>query len=162
MNQILDYNPISNGENRGNGGNGGTDKIVKVFAILLILLAICLIGIGIYNKIQNSSNSNPEQPVPTKANINTSIEGTTLTISVSHDKKLTKLIYNWNTTSEKNIAIETGNVFETTIEIPSGDNTLNIQIIDENGVKTEYSKSISSEEGLDINKPKVTYEITED
>lgn len=162
MNQILDYNPISNGENRGNKGNGGTDKIVKVFAILLIFFAICLIGIGIYNKIQNSSNKNPDQVAQTKANINTSVDGTTLTISVSHDKKLTKLIYNWNTTSEKNIAIETGNVFETTIEIPSGNNTLNMQVIDENGVKTEYSESISSEEGLDIIKPTIKYEITED
>lgn len=162
MNQILDYNPISNGENRGNKGNGGTDKIVKVFAILLIFFAICLIGIGIYNKIQNSSNTNSDQVAQSKANISTSVEGTTLTISISHDKKLTKLIYNWNTTAEKNIAIETGNTFETTIQIPSGDNTLNIQVIDENGMKTEYSETISSEEGLDIIKPTIKYEITED
>lgn len=162
MNQILDYNPISNGENRGNGGNGGTDKIVKVFAMLLIFFAICLIGIGIYNKFQNSTNSNSEQLSETKANINTTIDGTTLTISVSHDKKLTKLIYNWNTTSEKTIAIETGNIFETSIEIPSGDNTLNVQVLDENGVKTEYSEPISSEEGVDIIKPTIEYEITED
>ena len=162
MNQILDYNPISNGENRGNGGNGGTDKIVKVFDMLLIFFAICLIGIGIYNKFQNSTNSNSEQLSETKANINTRIDGTTLTISVSHDKKLTKLIYNWNTTSEKTIAIETGNIFETSIEIPSGDNTLNVQVLDENGVKTEYSEPISSEEGVDIIKPTIEYEITED
>ena len=28
MNQILDYNPISNGENRGNGGGFGKNKII--------------------------------------------------------------------------------------------------------------------------------------
>ena len=57
MNQILDYNPINDGNNRGNGGNSkDTDKIIKVFAILLIFFAICLIGIGVYNKINNNFN----------------------------------------------------------------------------------------------------------
>ena len=162
MNQILDYNPISDGDNRGRGGNNPTDKLAKVYAILLIIFAICLMGIGAYNIIQNKSDEKPGEVAQTKANITTNIEGTTLTISVSHDKNLNKLIYNWNTTSEKNIAIETGKTFKTTIEIPSGENTLNIQVIDENGVKTEYSEPITSDEGVDIIKPTIKYEITED
>lgn len=165
MNQILDYNPISNGENRGNNGNGGTDKIVKAFAILLIIFALCLVGIGVYNKIQNSSNINNNTVSQTKASITTVQEGTNLIIKVTHDKKLTKLIYNWNTTAEKTLAIESGNTFETSIQLPSGDNTLNIQVVDEDGNKTEYSEEITSEEGVDIIKPTIAdleSSVTED
>ena len=165
MNQILDYNPISNGENRGNGGNGGTDKIVKAFAILLIFFAICLIGIGIYNKIQNSSNINEEEIAAKDAVISTTIEGTSLTISVSHDKNLSKMTYSWNTTAEKTIAITTGKTFDESIDIPAGTNTLNLQIIDEEGNKTEYSEEITSEDGVDIIEPTIVElknSITED
>ena len=108
MNQILDYNPISNGDNRGNNGNSPTDKIVKAFAFLLIIFAICLIGIGIYNKIQNNSSGNDEVVAETKANIVTEKDGENLIIKVTHDKKLTKLTYNWNALAEKTLAIETG------------------------------------------------------
>lgn len=160
MNQILDYNPISDGENRGNSGNsrnsGGTDKIIKVFAILLIIFAICLIGIGVYNKIKNNTGVNNGDVVQEKASINTTPEGTSLTISISHNKDLTKLIYNWNTTSEKTLSIDSGNTFETIIDIPAGNNTLNIQVVDINGEVTQYSEEISSETGIDIIEPVIT------
>lgn len=162
MNQILDYNPISNGENRRNSNNSGTDKIVKVFALLLIIFAICLIGIGIYNKVQNSSKSDVGNVAPTKAVITTTKDGTTLKITVSHDKNLAKLIYNWNTNSEKTVSIATGKTFETTIDIPAGNNTLNLQVIDEVGNKTEYSEEMLSEDGVDIIEPNIEYKITDD
>lgn len=161
MNQILDYNPISNGENRGNGGGFGKNKIILFFAIALIIVAICFIGMGIYNKIQNNSEDNVK-PVNSEAKISTLVEGATLKISVSHDKNLKKLVYNWNTDAEKTMSITTGKTFETEIKIPAGENTLNIQVTDEDGKKHMYSEPIYSEDGEDIVDPTVELKLADD
>ncbi|MGN1299525.1 MAG: hypothetical protein ACI4UE_06060 [Candidatus Scatovivens sp.] len=160
MNQILDYNPI--GDNNNGSGKGSTDKIIKVFAIILITFAVCLTGIGIFNIIKNNTGINTEQVNESKADIKTSKDGSNLKISVSHDKKLIKLMYNWNTTPERTISIDSGNTFETSIEIPAGNNTLNIKVVDNNNGVTAYSEEISSEDGIDIINPVVSYEVTED
>lgn len=159
MNQILDYNPI--GDNNNGGGKGSTDKIIKVFVIMLITFALCLIGIGIFNIVKNKTGINTEQVSESKADIKISKDGSSLKISVSHDKKLKKLIYNWNTTPERMLSIDSGNTFETSIEIPAGSNTLNIKVIDDNNGVTDYSEEISSEDGIDIIEPIVSYEITD-
>ena len=162
MNQILDYNPIGNTGPSGNqGGKGGTDKIVKAFAILLIFFAICLIGIGVYNKIKNSSGINVEEE-KVKAEILVSEEENKLKITVNCENDLSKMVYNWNTTSERTLAIDTGKTYETTIDIPAGNNTLNIQVIDAQGNTTQYSKEFASEQGADIIEPTIEYEITDD
>ena len=161
MNQILDYNPISDGENRRNGGGFEKNKIILFFSIALIVFAVLLIGIGIYNKKQNNSKDNAK-PSNTDAKISTLVEGATLKISVSHDKNLKKLVYNWNTDAEKTMSITTGKTFETVINIPAGDNTLNIQVTDEDGQKHVYSKPIYSEEGVDIVDPTNELNVTDD
>lgn len=163
MNQILDYNPIRNGDGDSNyqGRNSGNKgNVIKVFAIILIVFAICLIAIGIFNKIRNDSQSN-NQVNETDADIKIVQEGSSLKISIEHDKIITKMIYNWNTSSEKTIKVDTGKTFETTIEIPVGENTLNIQVIDEQNHKTFFAQTITSEEGIDIINPVINYEQTE-
>lgn len=165
MNQILDYNPIRNDDrdnnyNSRNTGNKG--NVVKAFAIILIIFAICLIGIGIFNKYKNSLDTDSGTVNNTDAIIITAQEEGKLKITVTHDKEIQKLIYNWNTSSEKTIAVDTGNNFETTIDIPAGNNTLNIQVVDIEGHKTFKNETIQSEEGIDIINPVIKYEITEE
>ena len=162
MNQILDYNPIRNDDSNNNYNNrnmGNKSNVIKAFAIILIIFAICLIGIGVFNKYMNNSDSNNEQNVDAK--ISLAQEGSKLVITIEHDKEIEKLIYNWNTGSEKTIAVDTGKHFETTIDIPAGSNTLNLQVVDIEGHKTFKNETIQSEEGIDIINPVIKYEITE-
>ena len=164
MNQILDYNPIRNGDgdnNYNSKNTGNKSGIIKVFAIILIIFAICLIGLGMFNKYKNNSEMNSDQN-KTEAIITTIQEGSELFITVEHDKEIKKLIYNWNTGSEKTIAVDTGKIFETTIDIPAGSNTLNIQVVDIDGNKTFKNETIESEDGIDIINPVIKYEITEE
>ena len=164
MNQILDYNPIKNGDSDNNynsGTPGNKGNIIKVFAIILIIFAVCLIGIGVFNKYANNSGADNDENKKTEAIIELVQDGSELFITVKHDKEIQKLIYNWNTSSEKTIAVDTGKIFETTIDIPAGNNTLNIQVVDIEGNKTFKNETIQSEEGIDIINPVIKYEITE-
>lgn len=158
MNQILDYNPNSSS---GNNNGGGSDKIVRVFAIILIIFAIAVIGVIGYGKISNKQKIESEAEEVTYANIEVETEGDGATIKVSHDKNIKKIIYSWNTSSERTIT-GTGEYMEETIDVPAGDNTLHIKVIDENGVETTHDEEVSAEEGVDIVNPIIDLAVTDD
>ena len=164
MNQILDYNPIKNGDDNNNNyygrNSGNKGNIIKVFAIILIIFAICLIGIGVFNRYKNNIEIDNEKNNKKEAIIETEQLENELKIVVKHDKKIVKMIYNWNTSAEKTIAVDSGKTFETTIEIPAGENTLNVKVIDEKGNETLITKTIISEEGIDIINPVIECEVT--
>ena len=158
MNQILDYNPNSSS---GNNNGGGSDKIVRVFAIILIIFAIAVIGVIGYGKISNKQKIESEAEEVTYANIEVETEGDGATIKVNHDKNIKKIIYSWNTSSERTIT-GTGEYMEETIDVPAGDNTLHIKVIDENGVETTHDEEVSAEEGVDIVNPIIDLAVTDD
>ncbi len=147
MNQILDYNPNSKSNN-----SGGSDKVVRVFAIILIIFAIALIVVVAYGMISNQKQAEINTFQETQANISVEVQETQAIIKVTHDKNIQKLIYSWNTSSERNIK-GSDKYMEEKIDIPAGDNTLHIKIIDEIGVETTYDEEISSEKGVDIINP---------
>ena len=130
MNQILDYNPNSKSNN-----SGGSDKVVRVFAIILIIFAIALIVVVAYGMISNQKQAEINTFQETQANISVEVQETQAIIKVTHDKNIQKLIYSWNTSSERNIK-GSDKYMEEKIDIPAGDNTLHIKIIDEIGVET--------------------------
>ncbi len=147
MNQILDYNPNSK-----TNKSGGSDKIVRVFAILLIIFAIALIAIVGYGMISNKKQADNAIVEQTQANIAVDVQEAQATIKVTHDKTIQKLVYSWNTSSERTIKASEKYI-EEKIDIPAGDNTLHIKVIDENGVETTHDEEISSEQGVDIINP---------
>ena len=149
MNQILDYNPNSK-SNR----SGGSDKVVKVFAIILIIFAFALIAVVGYGMISNQKQANNAIVQQTQANITVDIEDVQATIKVTHDKNIQRLIYSWNTSSERTIK-GSDKYMEERIDIPAGDNTLHIKVVDENGVETTHDEEISSEQGVDIINPRI-------
>jgi len=155
MHQILDYAP-NNKPNK----SGGSDKIVRVFAIILIIFALALIGVVGYGMISNK-NSNSDVQEITYANIDVVSQDAQATITVTHDKAIQKLIYSWNTSSERTISGD-GKFLEETIDVPAGDNTLHIKVIDENGVETTYDEEIYSEQGVDIISPVIELAVTDE
>lgn len=156
MNQILDYSPNSK-----NGNSGGSDNVVRVFAIILILFALALIGVVGYGMISNKEEISNVAEEITYADISIEISDVQATIKVSHDKNIQKLIYSWNTSSERTVKASEKYI-EEVIDIPAGNNSLHIKVIDENGVETTYDKEISSEQGVDIISPVIELAVTED
>lgn len=147
MNQILDYNPNSKSSK-----SGGSDKVVRVFAIVLIIFAIALIAVVGYGMISNKKQADNAIVEQTQANIAVDVEETQATIKVTHDKNIQKLVYSWNTSSERTIKASEKYI-EEKIDIPAGDNTLHIKVIDEIGIETTHDEEISSEQGVDIINP---------
>lgn len=77
--------------------------------------------------------------------IDLSIVGNYIKISVTSEVELSTITYKWNSENQKteNMATyENRNEFEKKIEIPIGQNILQIEAIDINGTKTEKSQEI--------------------
>ena len=149
MNQILQVQ-----ENRKNNSNPiDTKKIVLFFAVCIIIFGLILLGQGVYSVYQIKINEKvtPSQPdtsgdteVPeylpptitlTKTEDNKVIINVTSEIAISH------IIYNWNNGTAETFD-ETGKTnIEEIIDIPVGENVLNISIIDSNGEETKKSET---------------------
>lgn len=162
MNQILDHNP------RRNGNSGGSNKnLFKIFAVVLLIFAVVLIGNGIYSMFKENEQKNPiskenNNTEEIKAIVKVEVDGSTAKIKVEHDKEIDKVIYKWNDGSEKTTSANKKTSFEKIIDIPRGENTLYVTVIDVDKVETTYEQQITAEEGIDIEIPKIQTTITED
>lgn len=159
MNQILSMGSNLNDNNnynkkkRNNSYKEYNDKaninsILKFFAILIILFGLTLIGSSTYGII----NSTPKQ----KDNINVTTEniGIEATIKVSAGKPIKSLKYKWGQGEEKIIQGNGTIQLETTVEIPDGNNILNIVVVDYYGNETQYQKQYINERN-DKTKPTI-------
>lgn len=159
MNQILEYSPNKNS----GGGASGSDKIVRIFALILIIFALCFIAVGGYGFIKKNKNvTDVDAPTQTEAKIEVEVSDTTATIKVSHDKAIEKVIYSWDNDKE---IVDKGNGTsqkEIEIQLPAGEHTLTIKVVDVDGFETSYKKSITSENGTDIVNPEIKIVVTED
>lgn len=159
MNQILEYSPNKNS----GGGASGSDKIVRIFALILIIFALCFIAVGGYGFIKKNKNvTDVNAPTQTEAKIEVEVSDTTATIKVSHDKAIEKVIYSWDNDKE---IVDKGNGTsqkEIEIQLPAGEHTLTIKVVDVEGFETSYKKSITSENGTDIVNPEIKIVVTED
>lgn len=133
------------------------NKILIIFAILLIGFGIAMLGQGVYSKLKNSEYTKKiMNAIPTAS---FEREGQYLIIKSSHIRPIQSIKYNWN--GEEEIVINGNNRTEIIekIELPAGNNTLNIIITDVNGKQTTYSKDYSIETGKDIRKPEIDIDI---
>lgn len=162
MNQILSVENPKKEKKRKNNGPIELDKILKFFCITILVFGVFMIGSGSYSMYQNSKIANLSAK-PTIEIKETS--ATEITIQVTHNKELSKVTYNWN--NEENIEIECAGKkkIEEKVQIPAGENTINIYAIDINGQESNLSKEYTIEGNVTIdiveagvNKVKVTAE----
>ena len=165
MNQILDYNPNKSS----GGGSSGSDKVTRVFALILICFAICLAGVGIYNLMGNKTKTEAPTSSATQAKI--TVEKTISTkeenkevilIKVSHDKVIKKLIYSWDSDKETTLQGEEKSTMEREIPLYQGTHTLNIKVVDIDGVETMHQETIESETGEDQIAPEIKLSVTDE
>ena len=162
MNQILSVENPKKEKKRKNNGPIELDKILKFFCITILVFGVFMIGSGSYSMYQNSKIANLSAK-PTIEIKETS--ATEITIQVTQNKELSKVTYNWN--NEENIEIECAGKkkIEEKVQIPAGENTINIYAIDINGQESNLSKEYTIEGNVTIdiveagvNKVKVTAE----
>lgn len=159
MNQILEYSPNKNS----GGGASGSDKIVRIFALILIIFALCFIAVGGYGFVKKNKNiTDVDALTQTEAKIEVEVSETTAKIKVSHDKAIEKVIYSWDNDKEIVDKGDGTSQKEIEIQLPAGEHTLTIKVVDVDGFETSYKKSITSENGTDIVNPEIKIVVTDD
>ena len=114
-------------------------SIVRVFCILIILFGFTLIGDATYGII--SSKPKLEDAINVTAN---SI-GSNVTIKAVGNMPIQSLNYRWGQ-GEETVVQGNGTVkLEATVEIPTGNNILNMTVIDYYGNKSEFQKQYINE-----------------
>ena len=109
--------------------------VIKFFAIVIIIVALLLLSIGGYNLYNSLKNKNAYP----KPSLSVEKNGRAVSINVKGEIGVNKLEYSWN---DGNITVLKGNGKKDVsfdIEIPQGDNTLNISVIDVEGNKTNFN-----------------------
>lgn len=138
LNQILSVeNTSKNKKKVKNNGPVEIKSILKFFSICLIVFGIFLIGTGSYSMYEELNKAD-ENTKPTISVEETS--ETEITIKITHDKQLSKVLYSWNDEEEKEIQTNSRKEVEQIIEIPTGENTLKITATDINGQESVYQK----------------------
>ena len=155
MNQILSVEPPKPKKEKrqknsmGNSG-GGTieiEKIVRFFAIVLIVFGIIMIASGSYSMYQGTQTGN-SQAKPTISV--QEVSETQLELEISHSTPLQRVTYNWNNDQQVELDASGKKSVNQTIEIPTGDNTLNVYAVDQDGKETNYSRMYTREGDISI------------
>lgn len=155
MNQILSVEPPKPKKEKrqknsmGNSG-GGTieiEKIVRFFAIVLIVFGIIMIASGSYSMYQGTQTGN-SQAKPTISV--QEVSETQLELEVSHSTPLQRVTYSWNNDEQVELDAAGKKSVSQTIEIPTGDNTLNVYAVDQDGKETNYSRLYTRQSDITI------------
>jgi hypothetical protein len=154
MNQILDYTPNKNSKPSSN-----SDTVVRVFAVLLVIFSLCLLGSGLYSIYKNKETKKQSDVTPTFATITATQDGDQAVIKVTHDKAIEKMIYSWNSDAERSVPGAGEKTLEKTLDLPAGENTLHIKVIDVDGVETSFEQDFTAESGVDIMNPVISLSI---
>lgn len=159
MNQILLTNNSNNynKRNRGNGGNSDNiRKIIIFFSIAILVFALLIVGVYAY-KI--SKNNNQSSQTSSKPEVSLEeIEGKVKIIAKSQTG-ISKLIYTWNDAQQMEMDMSGRTAHEEVIDIPEGNNALNVKVIDVNNQETETNQNFTREVS---DKPVIETEIGQD
>ena len=151
MNQILsvDNNQKEKAKKSKNIEKGPVEiqNIVKFFAISILIFGVFMIGSGSYSMYKESKKEVETQPT---IHVNQTDEKE-LTLKITQDKELAKVSYAWNSEEETQVACEGKQEIETTIEMPTGTNTLEVRAIDINGKEIQHKEVYTIESDININ-----------
>ncbi len=128
-------------------------KIIIIFAIIIIVFGLAIGGVVAYRIIKNKQieNSTPEVTIE-------QIEDNAK-ISAFYKKGISKVIYYWNE-DEKTEIPSTGENIEKLVELPRGDNTLTVVLVDQDGNENTYTQDFAYY--TDKEKPVIELSIVEE
>ena len=137
MNQILSVDNFNKEKKTKNRSRGPIEinTILKFFSIAILVFGVFMIGSGSYSVYENGKMGK----LPTKPTIY--VEDTSATeimLQVTSEQNLSKVTYRWNDEEETEIPANGQKKVNQKIEIPTGENTLNVYAIDVSGQEITY------------------------
>ena len=136
---------------RGKNEKADIQSIVRIFSVIIIMLGIVLIGKSVYALSINKAKMKDNPQVETEK------MGKEVTIYIKTERPIKEFLYNWNSGEETKLEGDGTVSMSQTIEIPNGNNILNITVIDYYGNKTYYKKQYIYQ-STDVEKPKIKLE----
>lgn len=135
-------------------------KVIKFFAIAAIIFGVALTAGGVYGFFKKHNKfltSNQPKPV---IYVSKDEDEATINIQVNHDKEISKITYSWNNGDKTIIQGNKRTNISEIIDWPVGENELNIEVIDVNGIRGNYKQAYLLNFGIDIEKPTIKLETT--
>ena len=139
MNQILFV------DNKKNSSSIDIKKIIKFFAISIIIIGLIMVCEGSYSAYSYYKEKKERESIPKEqADIQLiQTEDNMVNISINSNIGISELLYSWNSDTVNTLSQDgKTSVFET-IDIPVGENTLNIKVIDINGIETTTTQTFT-------------------
>lgn len=149
LNQILSVeSPKKDKKNKvRNSGQIEIGKILKFFSIAILIFGVFMISSGSYSMYQNYKIAN----LSTEPTIHVQeTSATEITLQIAHDKNLSKVTYNWNDEEPTEVNCTGKKKVEQKIQIPTGENTLNIYAVDISGQETRFQKTYTIQGDITI------------
>ena len=161
MNQILltnndNNNKKNNNKNYNRNNSNDIKKIIIFFAVIILVFGIAVSAIYGY-KIFKNSNKEESIGEPEILLENTNEE---VTIIAKAEAGISKIIYQWNDEEENVKELGGRTKQEEKIDIPVGNNTLKVKIIDQIGQEKERTEEFSREGSGENNDDKIKIEVT--
>lgn len=128
-------------------------SIVRVFSVLIILFVLVLIGDATYGMISSTPT------LRDTVNVTANAIGPNVTIRAVGNMPIQSLTYRWGQ-GEETVVQGNGTVeLEATVQIPTGNNILNMAVVDYYGNRSEYQKQYINEQN-DASKPTIEISVS--
>lgn len=147
MNQILSTEDPNKKKTNNINNSSDFKKIVKYFSIAILIFGAVLIGVYSYKLI------NKNKKAKAKPEIMLEQLDSTVAISAKAEGGINKIIYYWDEENQNEKLLNGTTEYSEAIEIPNGENTLTVKVIDQNGQTVEASESYVGTK--DTEKPKI-------
>lgn len=135
MNQIL-YTG-----NKKNKGPLSIQAVGRIFAIMIILFGLILVGQGSYAIFMPQESETTKTSVPV---VTMTQQGNQILIKITHDKAIDKITYMWSQKQEVVLQGKGRNIIEESIQVPEGENTLTLKVVDILGKEVTYTQEYTS------------------
>lgn len=158
MNQILLTNSQnikrkSSGNYSGKNSSGDMRKIIIFFTIAILVFAVAIIGIYIFKM----SKDDKKEKTVDKPELLLEQSDKQVKIIVKAEAGIDKIIYTWNNEEPTEKEMNGRTKHEEALEIPEGQNTLKVTVIDENNEEIDTEKDFYIEE---VGKPIIQLDET--
>lgn len=128
-------------------------NVITVFCIMIIVLSIFFIIQGIYTLVKDKDvKTINKDDVP---DIKITSQGGNATINVKYNKSISKIVYFWDDGEPMEIDTQNKTEINENVVVPNEDCTLNISIIDSDGVEYKKQYEIKFDSSIDRIKPEI-------
>lgn len=129
------------------------NNIIRVFCVIIIVFSIFFIVQGTYALVKSKDEktiSSADRP-----NVSIDSKGGSAVINVKNNKSISKVLYSWDNGESMEIDAQNKTEIAETVVVPNGDCTLNISVIDSNGVVSKYEQKFEYDPSVDLVSPEI-------